>query len=94
MWVGGNSTAAMRRAARHDGWAPLHTGGFARASRTAAIESLDDLAHAIATVRALVTEGGRTEGGRTEGDRTGAAVTTTDAMLDAWSADTPAAPVS
>lgn len=53
VWVGGNSAAARRRAARYDGWAPFHTGGFARASRTAAIESIEDLAAAIAEVRSL-----------------------------------------
>ncbi|KPM52233.1 luciferase [Frankia sp. R43] len=47
VWVGGNSRPAIRRAARFDGWAPFHTGGFAAASRTATIESVDDLAAAI-----------------------------------------------
>lgn len=58
VWVGGNSTAAMRRAARHDGWAPFHTSGYAKASRTAAIESVDDLAAGIGRVRELRTLGG------------------------------------
>ncbi len=56
VWVGGNSRAAMRRAARHDGWAPFHTGGFSRASRTAAIESVADLAPVIAEVRTMATK--------------------------------------
>jgi probable F420-dependent oxidoreductase len=51
VWVGGNSKAAIRRAVRYDGWAPFHTGGFAKFSRTAAIENLADLREAIATVR-------------------------------------------
>ena len=36
-WVGANPKAAIRRAARYDGWAP--TGGFARASRTTSLET-------------------------------------------------------
>jgi probable F420-dependent oxidoreductase len=59
IWIGGNSKAAMRRAARYDGWAPFHTAGFARVSRTAAIETVDDLAAAIAVVRSTVSEAGR-----------------------------------
>jgi probable F420-dependent oxidoreductase len=72
VWVGGNSTAAMRRAARHDGWAPFHTGGLARASRTAAIEAVPDLRRAIATVRTWAAEqGGRPDaaGGADDGLR-------------------------
>jgi len=59
VWVGGNSRAAMQRAARYDGWAPFHTAGFARASRTAAIESTKDLKRAIAFVRGLAVESER-----------------------------------
>jgi len=63
VWVGGNSPAARRRAARYEGWAPFHTAGFARTSRTTAIESVEDLAAAIAEVRALAAEAsGRREG--------------------------------
>lgn len=51
VWVGGNSRTAIRRAARHDGWAPFHTGGFAATTRTSPLESLDDLAAAIAHLR-------------------------------------------
>jgi len=61
VWVGGNSKAALRRAARFDGWAPFHTGGFARAVRTATLESPTELKERIALVRALAAEGGRTE---------------------------------
>jgi probable F420-dependent oxidoreductase len=53
IWVGGNSRAAMRRAARHDGWAPFNTSGYAKASRTAAIETASDLAAAIREVRGM-----------------------------------------
>ena len=53
VWMGGNSKAAMRRAARFDGWAPFNTLGFASASRTVALESAEDLAPAIAAVRAM-----------------------------------------
>lgn len=56
VWVGGNSAAAMRRAARYDGWAPFHTGGYARASRTQAIESIDELADAIEHMHSLVAQ--------------------------------------
>ncbi len=52
VWVGGNSAPARRRAARHEGWAPFHTAGYAAATRTEPIEALDDLARAIAEVRA------------------------------------------
>jgi alkanesulfonate monooxygenase SsuD/methylene tetrahydromethanopterin reductase-like flavin-dependent oxidoreductase (luciferase family) len=58
VWVGGNSRAAMRRAARYEGWAPFHTAGYAQASRTAAIESLEDLARAIGVVRSMVQDAG------------------------------------
>jgi probable F420-dependent oxidoreductase len=54
VWVGGNSRAAMARAARYEGWAPFHTAGYAQASRTAAIETVEDLAAAIAHIRDLV----------------------------------------
>jgi hypothetical protein len=53
IWVGGNSKPALRRAARYEGWAPFHTAGFAKFSRTAAIETIDELRAAIATVRRL-----------------------------------------
>ena len=43
-------------AARYDGWAPFHTGGFARASRSTSLETVDDLATAITFVRSLSTD--------------------------------------
>lgn len=58
IWVGGNSRAAIRRAARFDGWAPFHTAGFAQASRTAPLEDIDDLRAAIAEVRRLAASRG------------------------------------
>jgi probable F420-dependent oxidoreductase len=51
VWVGGNSKPAIRRAVRFDGWAPFFTGGYAKASRTAAIDTVDELAQAITYVR-------------------------------------------
>ncbi|HLT16175.1 MAG TPA: TIGR03619 family F420-dependent LLM class oxidoreductase [Acidimicrobiales bacterium] len=62
IWVGGNSPAARRRAGRYEGWAPFHTAGFARTSRTTAIESTEELAAAIAEVRGLAGAGGRRAG--------------------------------
>lgn len=61
VWVGGNSKAAMRRAARYDGWSPFHTAGFASSARTAAIETLDDFALAIQQVKGLAAEAGGKE---------------------------------
>ncbi len=45
IWVGGNSRMAIRRAAEHaQGWSPFPISGeFAGRTRTASIESLDDL---------------------------------------------------
>lgn len=54
IWVGGNSRAAIERAARFEGWAPFHTGGYAKTSRTTAIESVEELRAAIAVVHELV----------------------------------------
>ncbi|HET6663243.1 MAG TPA: TIGR03619 family F420-dependent LLM class oxidoreductase [Acidimicrobiales bacterium] len=56
IWVGGNSRAAMARAARYDGWAPFHTAGFATASRTDPLEDLDALRAASAAVRSAADE--------------------------------------
>jgi probable F420-dependent oxidoreductase len=63
LWVGGNSTAALRRAVRHaQGWSPFPTpGGLEKAVRTSAITSLDDLAARLVQARAMCAEYGRTE---------------------------------
>jgi probable F420-dependent oxidoreductase len=61
VWVGGNSKAAVRRAvSRAQGWAPFNTFGYAAASRTAEISTLDDLEAAIAWAKKYAEEIGRT----------------------------------
>jgi probable F420-dependent oxidoreductase len=62
VWVGGNSKPAVRRAVtRAQGWAPFNTFGYAAASRTAEISSLDELESAIAWATKYAAEIGRTE---------------------------------
>jgi probable F420-dependent oxidoreductase len=62
VWVGGNSKPAVRRAvSRAQGWAPFNTFGYATASRTAEISTIEDLELAIAWARRYATEIGRTE---------------------------------
>ncbi|OBA78947.1 LLM class F420-dependent oxidoreductase [Mycobacterium sp. 1164966.3] len=62
IWVGGNSKPAVRRAVgRGQGWAPFNTFGYATASRTAEISTLDELAAAITWARKYAAEIGRTE---------------------------------
>ena len=62
IWVGGNSKPAVRRAvARAQGWAPFNTFGYATASRTAEISTLEELASAIAWAKKYAAEIGRTE---------------------------------
>ena len=62
VWIGGNSKPAVRRAVtRGQGWAPFNTFGYATASRTAEISTLDELESAIAWTRAYAAEIGRTE---------------------------------
>ena len=63
IWVGGNSPRAIRRAVDYaQGWSPfpLPAAGSARA-RTAAIETVEDLAAAIQRLRAYAEKQGRTE---------------------------------
>lgn len=61
VWVGGNSKPAIRRAvSRAQGWAPFNTFGYATASRTAEISTLDDLEAAIEWVKSYAAEIGRT----------------------------------
>ena len=62
VWVGGNSKPAVRRAvSRAQGWAPFNTFGYAAASRTAEISTLDELESAIAWAKKYAAEIGRTE---------------------------------
>jgi probable F420-dependent oxidoreductase len=62
IWVGGNSKPAVRRAlSRGQGWAPFNTFGYATASRTAEISTLDELEAAIAWATDYGAELGRTE---------------------------------
>jgi probable F420-dependent oxidoreductase len=62
VWVGGNSKPAVRRAvSRAQGWAPFNTFGYATASRTAEISTIEDLEHAIDWARRYANEIGRTE---------------------------------
>lgn len=61
VWVGGNSKTAVRRAiSRAQGWAPFNTFGYATASRTAEISTVDELESAIVWARSYATEIGRT----------------------------------
>jgi probable F420-dependent oxidoreductase len=61
VWVGGNSKPAVRRAvSRGQGWAPFNTFGYATASRTAEISTVDELESAIAWARGYAAEIGRT----------------------------------
>ncbi|RAU99334.1 LLM class F420-dependent oxidoreductase [Mycobacterium colombiense] len=61
VWVGGNSKPAVRRAvSRAQGWAPFNTFGYAAASRTAEISSIDELEAAIDWAKQYAAEVGRT----------------------------------
>ncbi|OBK14968.1 TIGR03619 family F420-dependent LLM class oxidoreductase [Mycobacterium asiaticum] len=61
VWVGGNSKPAIRRAvARAQGWAPFNTFGYATASRTAEISTIEELNAAISWARQYAAEIGRT----------------------------------
>lgn len=62
VWVGGNSRPAVRRAvSRAQGWAPFNTFGYAAASRTAEISTIEELESAIAWATKYAAEIGRTE---------------------------------
>lgn len=62
IWIGGNSKPAVRRAvSRFQGWAPFNTFGYAAASRTAEISTLDELEAAIGWAKSYAAEIGRTE---------------------------------
>ncbi|WP_046315559.1 TIGR03619 family F420-dependent LLM class oxidoreductase [Mycobacterium sp. UM_Kg1] len=60
VWIGGNSKPAVRRAInRGQGWAPFNTFGYATASRTAEISTVEELESAIAWARGYAAEVGR-----------------------------------
>ena len=63
LWIGGNSRAAMRRAAAHgQGWSPFPVSArFGRQTRTAPLESIDELAARIRELRDHARELGRSE---------------------------------
>lgn len=62
IWIGGNSTAALRRAVElGDGWSPFpNPPAAARAVKTPAITNLDELATRLEAARAYADEIGRT----------------------------------
>jgi probable F420-dependent oxidoreductase len=63
IWVGGNSTRAMRCAVEHgDGWSPFpNPPGAARATKTPAITTPEELATRLSAARSYAAEIGRTE---------------------------------
>jgi probable F420-dependent oxidoreductase len=63
LWIGGNSRRAIRRAVESaDGWSPFpNPARLAARTRTAPLETADDLAAAIDYARAHTAEVGRTE---------------------------------
>jgi alkanesulfonate monooxygenase SsuD/methylene tetrahydromethanopterin reductase-like flavin-dependent oxidoreductase (luciferase family) len=63
IWIGGNSTAALRRAVdRGDGWVPFPTPpGVTITARTPTLSSLDDLAVRLQKMHSYAAEVGRTD---------------------------------
>ena len=62
IWIGGNSERALRRAVETaQGWAPFNSLGYAKASRTRAIDDTDELARRLEGARRYAEEVGRTE---------------------------------
>jgi len=61
VWIGGNSTAAMRRAAHlGDGWSPFPTApGLSRTAKTADISDIDALGERIGLFRRYCDDAGR-----------------------------------
>jgi probable F420-dependent oxidoreductase len=62
IWIGGNSTRAMRRAVESaDGWCPFpNPAAAAAATKTPKLETLDELAARLDRARVLAAEVGRT----------------------------------
>lgn len=57
VWIGGNSVASRRRAARNQGWSPLLLGADRSwRTRTAALEGMEQLAERIAETRRWARE--------------------------------------
>ena len=62
IWMGGNSTRAIRRAVEQcQGWAPFRSGTLGSSTRTASVNSLDDLRGRIELARRHAADIGRTE---------------------------------
>jgi probable F420-dependent oxidoreductase len=61
LWIGGNSPATLRRVAVHgSGWCPMvNPAAVASSVRTAAIETVDDLARSVDKLRHLLDDAGR-----------------------------------
>jgi len=61
IWMGGNSTRAIRRAVeRCDGWAPFRSAGLGPSVRTAPVTSVEDLVPRIELARRHAADIGRT----------------------------------
>ena len=62
IWMGGNSTRAIRRAVEScQGWAPFRSGRIANSTRTASVTGVDDLVPRIELARRHAEAVGRTE---------------------------------
>ena len=62
IWMGGNSTRAIRRAVEScQGWAPFRSGRIADSTRTASVTGIDDLVPRIELARRHAEVVGRTE---------------------------------
>lgn len=62
IWMGGNSTRAVRRAVEScQGWAPFRSGRIASSTRTASVTGLEDLVPRIELARQHAATIGRTE---------------------------------
>jgi alkanesulfonate monooxygenase SsuD/methylene tetrahydromethanopterin reductase-like flavin-dependent oxidoreductase (luciferase family) len=64
VWIGGNGKVARQRAARHgDGWTPLLIApDMAKTTRTAPLQTTDDLARAVEDLREVAAAAGRDAG--------------------------------